>query len=81
MLQKMIMYGGAKETLKKGKFDVNVFTVMIVFFLLRALTVQYTYNSIAPKLIGNWGHDKSEFEPLNFTEALMFSLLISFLFI
>jgi len=81
MLHKLIMYGGAKDTLKKGKFDLNLFIVLVVFFLLRALAVQYTYNSVAPKLIGNWGHDKSEFRPLNFNEALMFSLLISFLFI
>ena len=33
MLQNLIMYGGAKDTLKKGKFDLNIFIVLVVFFL------------------------------------------------
>ena len=81
------MLGGGKKIKSKlnGESSVNpiaVVVVLIVLFLLRALVVQLAYNKIAPKLISNWGHhEDKEFKPLTFEEALMFTILISFLFI
>ena len=80
-----LMVGGGKEIksmLKSEKVSpVALVVMLIVLFLLRALIVQFAYNKVAPKLIGNWGHDNRKFEPLNFNEALLFTILISFLFI
>ena len=85
----MIMLGGGKkvETILKGEdSDISMLTgiVLLIFlFILRALVVQMAYNKIAPKLIGNWSSvhdDNREFKPLNFEEALLFTILISFLF-
>ena len=83
-----VMLGGGKEIksmLKSEKVSpVAIVVMLIVLFLLRAMIVQFTYNSVAPKLIGNWSSvsDKDrKFEPLTFNEALLFTILISFLFI
>ena len=87
MLQ-TIMVGGGKEIksmLKSEKVSpVALVVMLIVLFLLRAMIVQFAYNSVAPKLIGNWSSvsDKDrKFDPLTFNEALLFTILISFLFI
>ena len=86
MLTNIVMMGGGKKvkSMLNGESSVNpiaVVVVLILLFLLRALVVQLAYNKIAPKLISNWGHDDKEFKPLTFEEALMFTILISFLFI
>ena len=80
-----LMVGGGKEIKSMLKSDkvspVAIVVMLIVLFLLRALIVQFAYNKVAPKLIGNWRRDNIKFEPLNFNEALLFTILISFLFI
>ena len=81
------MLGGGKKikSMLNGESGMNplaVIAVLIVLFLLRALVVQLAYNKVAPKLISNWGHhEDKEFKPLTFEEALLFTILISFLFI
>ena len=86
MISNMLMLGGGKkvESILKGDGDISVFSgiVLLIFlFVLRAMVVQLAYNKVAPKLIDNWGHDNSNFKPLTFQDALLFTILISFLFI
>ena len=57
-----------------------VVAFLVGLFFLRALVVQLAYNSVAPRLVTNMGHQTQGFEPLTFQEALMFTLLITFLF-
>jgi hypothetical protein len=87
MLQ-TLMVGGGKEIKSMLKSEnippVGIIVMLVILFLLRALIVEFTYNKVAPKLIGNWSSVSSKdrkFEPLTFEEALLFTVLISFLFI
>ena len=85
MFKDVMMLGGGKELKSaiRGGLGTNKFGVMVMvalFFVLKVLVVQWTYNKIAPKLISNWGNSTKQFIPLTFEEALMFTLLISFLF-
>ena len=83
-----LMVGGGKEIkslLKSEKVSpVALVVMLVILFLLRALIVEFAYNKVAPKLIGNWSSVSSKdrkFEPLTFNEALLFTILILFLFI
>ena len=86
MLSNIVMMGGGKKVkaLLNGESGVNplaVMAVLIVLFLLRALVVQVAYNKVAPKIISQWNKTDKEFKPLTFEEALLFTILVSFLFI
>tara|TARA_B100002019_G_C21011728_1_gene470346 strand:- start:432 stop:692 length:261 start_codon:yes stop_codon:yes gene_type:complete len=86
MLQSALMLGGGKKvkSLLNGESGMNpvaVMAVLVVLFLLRALVVQLAYNKIAPKIISQWNKTDNEYKPLSFEEALMFTILVSFLFI
>jgi hypothetical protein len=89
MLSNIVMMGGGKKIKEvfsgeAGPNTISIMVMLIVLFLLRALVVQFAYNKIAPKLISNWRpmrDDNKEFNPLTFEEALLFTILISFLFI
>lgn len=83
-----LMMGGGKEIKSMLKSEnvpaVGIVVMLVILFLLRALVVELAYNKVAPKLIGNWSSVSSKdrkFEPLTFEEALLFTILISFLFI
>jgi hypothetical protein len=85
MFKDVMMLGGGKElkSAVRGGLGTNKFGVMAMvalFFVLKVLVVQWSYNKIAPKLISNWGNSTKQFVPLTFEESLMFTLLISFLF-
>ena len=85
MFKDVMMLGGGKElkSAVRGGLGTNKFGVMVtvaLFFVLKVLVVQWTYNKIAPKLISNWGNSTQQFKPLTFEEALLFTLLITFLF-
>ena len=86
MLSNIVMMGGGKKVkaLLNGETGVNplaVMAILIVLFLLRALVVQVAYNKIAPKIISQWNKTDNEYKPLSFEEALLFTILVSFLFI
>lgn len=86
MLSNIVMMGGGKKVkaLLNGESGVNplaVMAILIVLFLLRALVVQVAYNKIAPKIISQWNKTDNEYKPLSFEEALLFTILVSFLFI
>ena len=55
-------------------------TAGVFIILLKAFAVQWSYNFIWPKLVRNNGDDTRNFKPLTFYEALVFVILISFLF-
>ena len=74
--------GGLKKKLEKmsGDSQLNLFCLAIMVLLLKTFVVQWTYNMIWPKLMVNSGQDSSRFTPLTFYEALLFVILIDFLF-
>jgi hypothetical protein len=79
------MLGGGKIKKIFAKQDKSmsvpgIVVILMVLFILRALVVQLAYNRVAPKLLSNIGRDEDEFNPLNFSEALLLTILISFLF-
>ncbi len=74
--------GGLKKKLEKmsGDSQLNLFCLAIMILLLKTFVVQWTYNMIWPKLMVNSGNDISRYTPLTFYEALLFVILIDFLF-
>ncbi len=83
MFNKALMLGGAKQITSKIERSMSTTKLFIIGFtllLLKVLVVQWSYNNIVPKLTSNMGGDTSEFKPLTFNEALMFCLLVYFLF-
>ena len=84
MFTNALMLGGGSKIKsmvdKGGSMSVSVIVALILLFLLRALVVQWAYNKVAPKIISHWSSSPSEFRPLNFNEALIFTILVTFLF-
>ena len=83
MIRDFVMYGGGKKvknTLVTGKLSMSIIVLLLGVYILKALVVQLSYNSVAPRLISNWGQDTSNFRQLTFQEALMFTILANFLF-
>ena len=69
---------------KKGDKQKRAFISFIILFFimlfLRAYIVQMIYNTLAPKLIQNVGHDIRDFKPLTYPEAILMMILFKFLF-
>ena len=84
MFKDVMMLGGGKKIKSvlrgEGYSGVSLMAMMVIFFILKALVVQWSYNNIAPKLISHWKSDAPQFQPLSFQDALVFTLLVSFLF-
>ena len=83
MFTNALMLGGGKKIKSMvssgGTMSLSVVVLLVFLFLLRALVVQWAYNKVAPKLISHWTSSPQEFRPLNFHEALLFTILVSFL--
>ena len=83
MFTNALMLGGGKKIKSMvssgGSMSLSVVVLLVFLFLLRALVVQWAYNKVAPKLISHWSSSPPEFRPLNFHEALLFTILVSFL--
>ena len=83
MFTNALMLGGGSKIKSMvssgGSMSLSVVVMLVFLFLLRALVVQWAYNKVAPKLISHWSSSPPEFRPLNFHEALLFTILISFL--
>ena len=83
MLTAVQMLGGGRKLKKRvesrepGRLP-RIMIILIMLFISRALIVQLTYNKIVPKITSK---SEEEFEPLNFNEALLLTLLVSFLFL
>ena len=85
MFNQVMMLGGGKKikSVIRGEGGVDTLSMsalLVLFFILKVLVVQWSYNKIAPKLISNMGNSTQQFTPLTFEESLLFTLLISFLF-
>ena len=85
MFTQALMLGGGKKikSVLRGQSDINQVTIIVLLlllFLCRALVVQWSYNKIAPRFISNWGQSTHQFKPLSFEEALILTLLVTFLF-
>jgi hypothetical protein len=85
MFKDVIMMGGGKQIKSAlrgdgGKKNLPVIVLLVLLFVLKVFVVQWSYNKIAPKLIGQWTTGDRHFEPLTFEEALLFTLLVTFLF-
>jgi hypothetical protein len=84
MFTQALMLGGGKR-IKSALRGPNtsdqlmVVLLLVLLFVLRALVVQWAYNKVGPKLIHNMGHSTDQFRPLTYEEALVFTLLITFL--
>jgi len=83
MFKDIMMLGGGKKikSALRGEeaTSVSLMVMLVIFFILKALVVQWSYNKVAPKLISQWKSDAPLFQPLTFQEALLFTLFISFL--
>ena len=83
MFTNALMLGGGKKIKSMvssgGPMYLSVVVMLVFLFLLRALVVQWAYNKVAPKLISHWSSSPPEFRPLTFHEALLFTILVSFL--
>ena len=51
----------------------------IVFLLLKAWIVQWSYNQVWPRLVAYSGSTAEKFRPLTFYEALLVVILFTFL--
>ena len=85
MFTHAMMLGGGKKikSVLRGQSEINQLTILLLLtllFVLRALVVQWAYNKVAPRLISNLGNPRQQFQPLTFEEALIFTLLVTFLF-
>ena len=60
----------------------EIFLLLLLVFLIKVFLVQYSYNTIAPKLIQNWNQDSrpSQFKQLTYLEAALFVILANNLF-
>ena len=83
MFTNALMLGGGKKiksmVASGGSMSLSVVVMLVFLFLLRALVVQWAYYKVAPKLISHWTSSPQEFRPLTFHEALLFTILVSFL--
>ena len=65
---------------KQKKTLLSFVILFFVVLLLKAYVVQLIYNTLAPKLILNIGHDIRDFKPLTYSEAILMCILFKFLF-
>ena len=84
MFKNIMMLGGGKKikSALRGEESLTIpsITVLVLLFIVQVMVVQWSYNKVAPKLISHWNTDPPPFQPLTFQEALLFVLLIFFLF-
>ena len=51
----------------------------LIFLLLKAWIVQWSYNQVWPRLVANSGSTAEKFRPLTYYEALLVVILFTFL--
>ena len=74
------MFGKLFTNKKETKTILSMVFLFFIILLLKAYVVQIIYNTLAPKLIRNFGDNTSKFEPLNYIESLLMVILFKFLF-
>jgi len=77
------MLGGGKKitSILRGEGDnqLSLVAMLVLFFMLKGLVVQWSYNKVGPTLVKNWGNVEQPFQPLTFELAMVLTLLVSFL--
>ena len=79
-----LMGGSTKKFMPEGNMQTFLF-VFVVFFI-KVYLVQFSYNLVAPKLIGDFNRSTSvdnnqkQFEPMTFTQAIFLVILANNLF-
>jgi len=76
-----LMGGSSKSFLPEGNF--KKFLFVFVIFFIKVYLVQFSYNLVAPKLIGDFGNrdnNQKQFEPMTFTQAIFLVILANNLF-
>lgn len=77
-----LMGGSTKKFMPEGNMQTFLF-VFVVFFI-KVYLVMFSYNYVAPKLIGDFhqglNNKDYQFEPMSFTQAIFFVILFNNLF-
>ena len=75
-----LMGGSTKKFMPEGNMQTFLF-VFVVFFI-KVYLVMFSYNYVAPKLIGDFGSASKDkqFEPMSFTQAIFLVILFNNLF-
>lgn len=72
-----ILSGGGKEDISNFKGDqlLQLFVITICVFLIKSYIVQWSYNTIWPRILQNQDVSTRDFRPLSFSEAMVVTLL------
>ena len=74
-----LMGGSSKSFLPEGNF--KKFLFIFVIFFIKVYLVQFSYNLVATKLIGDFGNSNDkQFEPMSFTQSIFLVILANNLF-
>jgi hypothetical protein len=74
------MIGGLVKTSKLKIDSLQFFLVILVVFLIKSWLVQWSYNTIMPKLIFNMTGNQRNFRRLSYLEAIILVILFNNLF-
>ena len=74
------MIGGLVKTSKLKIDSLQFFLVILVVFLIKSWLVQWSYNTIMPKLISNMTGTDRNFRKLSYLEAIVVVILFNNLF-
>jgi len=73
-----VMMGGGKKDISEiftNDKALQIFLFSLLIFLIKSFIIQWSYNSIWPKLSYNSGNTTQDFKPLTFVEAMILTLL------
>ena len=72
-----ILSGVEKEDISNFKGDqlLQLFVITICVFLIKSYIVQWSYNTIWPRILQNQDVSTRDFRPLSFSEAMVVTLL------
>ena len=74
------MIGGLVKTSKFKMDSLQFFLVILVVFLIKSWLVQWSYNTVMPKLISNMTGADKNFRRLTYLEAIVVVILFNNLF-
>ena len=74
------MIGGLVKTSKLKIDSLQFFLVILVVFLIKSWLVQWSYNTVMPKLISNMTGTDRNFRRLSYLEAIVVVILFNNLF-
>ena len=74
------MIGGLVKTTKLKIDSLQFFLVILVVFLIKSWLVQWSYNTVMPKLISNMTGTDRNFRRLSYLEAIVVVILFNNLF-